>query len=102
MFLNGSIQEEVDVDQPLDFINPTFLNHVFKLKRLSTARGGTLGWYDCLRKFILENNFQIWKVDTNLFTKKFEHNILLVQINVDDMIFSTTNEYLCKDFSEMI
>ena len=32
-FLNGYIQEEVFVDQTPGFINPTFLDHVFKLKK---------------------------------------------------------------------
>jgi len=32
-FLNGFLQEEVFVEQPLDFENPDFRNHVFKLQK---------------------------------------------------------------------
>lgn len=32
-FINGDIQEEVFVDKHLGFTNPTFPNHVFKLKK---------------------------------------------------------------------
>ena len=33
-FLNGFINEEVYVEQPLGFENPHFPNHVFKLSKL--------------------------------------------------------------------
>jgi len=33
-----------------------------------------------------------------LFTKHVENDILIVQIYVDDVIFRSTNEKLCKDF----
>ena len=38
------------------------------------------------------------KVDTTLFTKHVYSDILIVQIYVDDIIFESTNEVLCKDF----
>ena len=36
------------------------------------------------------------KVDTTLFTKHVD--ILIVQIYVDNIVFESTNEILCKDF----
>lgn len=59
-------------------------------------------WYDRLSNLLLENKFQIRQVDKNLFIKKNEHDILLVQIYVDDIIFSDTNKSLCKEFSKMM
>ena len=38
------------------------------------------------------------KVNTTLFTKHIDNDILIVQIFVDDIIFGSTNEKLCKDF----
>ena len=38
-------------------------------------------------------------MDTTLFIKRKSHDILLVQIYVDDIIFGSTNELLCKEFS---
>ena len=38
------------------------------------------------------------KIDTTLFTKHVDNDILIVQIYVDDIIFGSTNEKLCKDF----
>ena len=38
-------------------------------------------------------------MDTTLFIKRKVNDILLVQIYVDDIIFGSTNESLCKEFS---
>jgi len=41
-------------------------------------------------------------VDTTLFIKREENDFLLVQIYVDDIIFRSSNENLCKKFSKYI
>ena len=56
-------------------------------------------WYEWLRKFILEKGFTRGKVDTTLFIKRKMHDILLVQIHVDDTIFGAINDFVCKEFS---
>ena len=38
--------------------------------------------------------------DKTLFTRQEKDDILLVQIYVDDIIFGSTNNDLCKEFSE--
>ena len=40
------------------------------------------------------------KLDTTLFIKIKEKDMLLVQIYVDDIIFGSTNPYLCEEFSK--
>jgi len=57
-------------------------------------------WYEHLSKFLLEKYFSRDKVDTTLFIKRKLNDILLVQIYVDDIIFGSTNDYLCKEFSQ--
>ena len=57
-------------------------------------------WYERLSKFLLEKGFTRGKVDTTLFIKRKLHDILLVQIYVDDIIFGSTNDSLCKEFSQ--
>ena len=38
-------------------------------------------------------------MDTTLFIKRKHNDILLVRIYVDDIIFGSTNDSLCKEFS---
>ena len=59
-------------------------------------------WYERLNKFLLENGFKMRKIDTTLFTKTKENDILLVQIYVDDIIFGATNVCLCKEFAKFM
>jgi len=48
--------------------------------------------------FLISNSFAKGKIDTTLFTKHVENDILIVQIYVDNIIFGSTNEKLCKAF----
>ena len=99
-FLNGVIEEEVYVRQPLGFEDEIHPDHVSKLnKALYGLKQAPRAWYDRLKKFLVENGFIIGLVDTTLFIKKVDKDILLVQIYVDDIIFGSTNENMCEEFS---
>ena len=103
VFLNGYISEEVYVSQPPYFENYEFPNHVFKLKRaLYGLKQAPRAWYDRLSKFLLEQGYSRGKVDTTLFIKRQGKHILLVQIYDDDIIFSSTNMHLVKEFSKLM
>ncbi|GMI89954.1 cysteine-rich RLK (RECEPTOR-like protein kinase) 8 [Hibiscus trionum] len=98
-FLNCFINEEVYVEQPPDFEDPKFPNHVFKLtKALYGLKQAPRAWYERISNFLVEKG----KVDTTLFIKSNGKDILVVQIYVDDIIFGSTNELLCQDFSKLI
>ena len=50
----------------------------------------------------LRMGFTIGKVDTTLFTKKFDGEIFICQVYVDDIIFGSTNKDYCKEFGELM
>src|SRR5262249_27923871 len=50
--------------------------------------------------FLISKGFRRGKVDTTLFLKPFDNDILVVQIYVDDIIFGSTKESLCQEFAE--
>ncbi|GAU46301.1 hypothetical protein TSUD_283270, partial [Trifolium subterraneum] len=102
-FLNGFLNEEVYVHQPSGFVDKHKPNHVYKLtKALYGLKQAPRAWYDKLSTFLLENGFSRGKIDTTLFTKNEKHNLLIVQVYVDDIIFGATNEKMCEDFSNLM
>ena len=102
-FLNGFIDEEVYVHQPLGFSNQQHPEYVLKLRKaLYGLKQALKAWYKRLSNFLTENGFEKGKVDTTLFKKNHLEYILIVQIYVDDIIFGSTNESLCKEFSKLM
>ncbi|XP_042983356.1 uncharacterized protein LOC122312767, partial [Carya illinoinensis] len=100
-FLNGFINEEVYVEQPPGFENHISPNHVFKLtKALYGLKQAPRAWYERLSGFLIEKGFSRGKIDTTLFIKYENDDILLIQIYVDDIIFGATNENMCQVFAK--
>ena len=78
-FLNGIINEEVYVEQPPEFENHEFSNHVYKLnKALYGLKQAPRAWYESLSTFLLDNEFIRGSVDTTLYTKKDNKNLLII------------------------
>jgi hypothetical protein len=76
-FLNGYIEEEVYVRQPLAL--KILSNHVFKLhKALYGLKQALRAWYVRLKDFLLDKGFRMGSVDKTLFLLKQGTNILLV------------------------
>nr|GEX87281.1 retrovirus-related Pol polyprotein from transposon TNT 1-94 [Tanacetum cinerariifolium] len=99
-FLSGKLKEEVYVSQPEGFVDPDHPTHVNCLKKaLYGLKQAPRAWYDALSRFLLDNKFSKGAIDPTLFTQKTDKHILLVQIYVDDIIFSSTDHKACDIFS---
>ena len=59
-------------------------------------------WYECLRDFLISNAFKVGKVDPTLFTKTCNGDLFVCQIYVDDIIFGSTNQKSCEEFSRVM
>ncbi|GJS92513.1 retrovirus-related pol polyprotein from transposon TNT 1-94 [Tanacetum coccineum] len=59
-------------------------------------------WYDMLLSFLISQHFSKGAVDPTLFTRKEGNDLLLVQIYVDDIIFSSTNTAMCNEFTNLM
>jgi hypothetical protein len=102
-FLNGVIQEEVYVRQPLGFENPRCLDRVYMLsKAMYELKQAPQAWYDKHKTFFLEHGYVMRSVDKTLFTLKHDTHFLLVQIYVDDIIFDGSSYTLVSRFQEMM
>jgi hypothetical protein len=96
-FLNGPIKEEVYVEQPPGFEDDRYPDHVYMLsKALYGLKQAPRAWYECLRNFLISNAFKVGKADPSLFTK------VVCQIYVDDIIFGSSNQKSCEEFSKVM
>ncbi len=78
-FLNGVIEEEVFIKQPLGFEDLKHPNHVYKLnKSLYGLKQAPRAWYDRLCNFLIKNDFKRGQVDTTLFRRTLKKDILVV------------------------
>ncbi|GJS23534.1 retrovirus-related pol polyprotein from transposon TNT 1-94 [Tanacetum coccineum] len=103
VFLNGFINEEVYVAQPLRFIDFKKPDHVYKLKKaLYGLKQAPKAWYDRLKSFLIKHEYKMGMVDNTLFTKKKSLNLIIVQIYVDDIIFGSTCQDTCDEFAKIM
>jgi hypothetical protein len=73
---------------------------MYKLhKALYGLKQAPRAWYECLKEFLLKNGFEIGKANSTLFIRRNGKDIFVCQIYVDDIIFGSTNDKLCEEFS---
>nr|GFA16469.1 hypothetical protein [Tanacetum cinerariifolium] len=91
-FLHGTLKEDVYMCQPEGFIDADHPSHVYKLKKaLYELKQAPRAWYDELSTFLLHNHFFKGTIDPTLFIRRFEGDILVVHVYVDDIIFGSTH-----------
>jgi hypothetical protein len=102
-FLNGPIKEEVYVEQPPSFEDDRYLDHVYKLSKAPYGlKQAPRAWYECLIDFLISNAFKVGKANPTLFTKTCNGDLFVCQIYVNDIIFGSTNQKSCEEFSRVM
>ncbi|KAJ9566556.1 hypothetical protein OSB04_002522 [Centaurea solstitialis] len=93
----------VYVKQPPGFESAKYPNHVYFLdKALYGLKQAPRAWYERLSTFLTSNSFHRGTTDINLFYKRHDDDILLVQVYVDDIVFGSTDVSMCKDFESLM
>ncbi|GJY00913.1 retrovirus-related pol polyprotein from transposon TNT 1-94 [Tanacetum coccineum] len=102
-FLNGLINEEVYMTQPLGFTDFEKPDNVYKLKKaLYGLKQAPKAWYDRLKAFLIKHEYKMRMVDNTLFTQKKSSNLIIVQIYVNDIIFGLTCQDMCDEFAKIM
>ncbi|GJZ01269.1 retrovirus-related pol polyprotein from transposon TNT 1-94 [Tanacetum coccineum] len=102
-FLHGTLKENMYVCQPEGFIDADHPSYVYKLKKaLYGLKQAPRAWYDELSKFLLQNHFFEGTIDPTLFIRRFDDDILVVQVYVDDIIFGSTNPRYTQLFADLM
>ncbi|WVZ52280.1 hypothetical protein U9M48_003356 [Paspalum notatum var. saurae] len=102
-FLNRFIEEEVYVRQPSSFESARFSDRVYMLRKaLYGLKQAPRAWYARLKSFLLKSGFVMGSVDKTLFLLNRGGDTLIVQIYVDDIIFSGSSHALVSTFAEQM
>jgi hypothetical protein len=76
---------------------------VYKLhKALYGFKQAPRARYEYLRDFLTQNSFNISKTNSTPFTRKVDKDLFICQIYIDDIIFSSTNQSFCDEFSKIM
>jgi len=69
-FLNGYLNEEVYVVKPKGFVDPSFPNHVYRLKKdLYGLKQAPRAWYEKLTQFLVNQGYMKGGTEKTLFVK---------------------------------
>nr|GEV42416.1 integrase, catalytic region, zinc finger, CCHC-type, peptidase aspartic, catalytic [Tanacetum cinerariifolium] len=82
-------------EEGIDF-EESFASVLYGLKQAPRA------WYDELLMFLLQNHFFKGTIDRTLFIRRFDDDILVVQVYVDDIIFGSTHPRYTQLFSDLM
>jgi hypothetical protein len=98
-YLNGVLEEEVYIEQPQGFEVENRKTHVCKLKKalygLKQAPGA---WYGRIDNFLTSLGFTKSKVDSNLYFKVMNDELVILLMYVDDLLLTGEEKIIieCK------
>ncbi|KAK0577924.1 hypothetical protein LWI29_002417 [Acer saccharum] len=101
-FLNGYLEEEVYLEQPLGFVVKDQEDKVLKLKKaLYCLKQAPRAWNSRIDKYFQQNGYVKCPHEHALYSKTNKNgDILLVCLYVDDLIFTGNNQSMFKEFKE--
>ncbi|KAA0045100.1 putative gag-pol polyprotein [Cucumis melo var. makuwa] len=98
-FLNGYLTEEVYIAQPKGFVDLVHRDYVYKLRKaLYGLKQAPRAWYKRLSTYLLRQGYQRGIADQTMFIYRQGTEFLIVQIYVNDIIFSGTSSAYVEQF----
>jgi len=100
--LNGVLEEEVYVEQPMRYIKKGLENKVYKLKNaLYGLKQAPSAWYTRIDSYFIGHGFHRCPYKHTLYIKfNTDGDILTVCLYMDDLIFTGNNPKLISTFRE--
>ena len=101
-FLNGVVEDEVYVEQPLDFETHDRESHICRLKKsLYDLKQAPRTWYERIDSFLSGLGLTKSKADSNIYHKVEDGNPVMLLLYVDDL-FVTGMDGLIVDTNRML
>uniref|UniRef100_A0AAV1TYA3 Reverse transcriptase Ty1/copia-type domain-containing protein n=1 Tax=Peronospora matthiolae TaxID=2874970 RepID=A0AAV1TYA3_9STRA len=96
-FLNGSLNEDIYMDQPDGYLEATQPDYVCKLKRsLYGLKQSPRMWNQTIDGFMIKMGFKKCESDHCIYIKRDDQDMILVVLYVDDLILASSNNELLK------
>ena len=106
-FLNGELDEEIYMDQPISFVTKGQENKVCKLKRsIYGLKQSSRQWYLRFHRAVLLNGFTMIEEDHCVYVKRSKGSFIILSLYVDDILSAgndmemivATKEWLSSNF----
>ena len=99
-FLNGTLEEEVYVEQPRGYEKKGEEDKVYRLKKaLYGLKQAPRAWNSRIDRYFQDNGFQRSPSEASLYIKKGENkNFLILCLYVDDLIYTGTSPQMIEEF----
>ncbi|KAH9745452.1 hypothetical protein KPL70_004078 [Citrus sinensis] len=102
-FLNGFLEKEVYIEQPLGYVVKGHEDKVLRLKKaLYGLKQAPRAWNSRIDKYFQEKGFTKCPYEHALYIKEKDGDILIVCLYVDDLIFTGSNPSLFEEFKRMM
>ena len=99
-FLNGTLEEEVYVEQPEGFLLSENQDYVCKLKKaMYGLKQAPRAWFFRLDQYLQNQGYKRGTTEKNLYIKIEDQNIIIVLVYVDDIIFRSNLTTLRRNFA---
>jgi hypothetical protein len=102
-FLNVYLNEEVNVEQPKGFVDPSIPSHVYRLKKaLYGLKQAPRSWYERLTQFQVNQGYVKGGTDKTLFVKDDNGRLMIAQIYADDIVFGGMSDKMVQHFIQQM
>jgi Reverse transcriptase (RNA-dependent DNA polymerase) len=98
-FMNGVLEEEVYIEQPLEYIKLGKEHKVLRLKNaLYMLKQALRAWNTRIDSYFKENGFKQCPFESAIYVKARKNKLLIVIMYVDDLIFMDNSHRLIDEF----
>jgi hypothetical protein len=95
------LEEEVYIEQPEEFLISEKEDYVYRLKKSLYGLNQALRyWYSRLDRYLQQQGFIRGNVNSNLYIKVDQGNMIIIEMYVDDIIFGSDDDRLSHKFSK--
>jgi len=102
-FLNGILEEEVYVEQPLGYMRRGEEKKVLRLKKaLYGLKQAPRAWNYRIDKYFKKKGYEQCPYEHALYIKKSKGDVMFVALYVDDLIFMGNNAEMIQEFKDIM